>query len=152
MFELFYQVPYRQPNSPQNCNPVENSSNHIPLFDIGAIQATTKLLGAGKFLPYNMRKLCIWEFACTTIFQSENYRALARQEGWITTAGNFQTSAEIAYRYLAPNWKFIEDHTALSDAEIETMILAKCFSRKKRIPWDEMGGSWQKAQPKKSVA
>jgi hypothetical protein len=118
-------------------------------FDMRAIKITNELLGKGKkFLPYNMRTLCLWEFACTTIFKSENYRALARQEGWVSDKGNFQTTAERAYQYLAPSWKFVEDHTALSDARIETFVSAKCFSRKKRVPWGEMGGSWQKAQPR----
>lgn len=118
-------------------------------FDTRAIKQTATLLGANKFLPYKMDLLCIWKFACQTIFQSENYYALARQEGWISAAGNFKTSAEVAYRYLAPAWDFVEDHTALSDARIEKDILAKCFSRKKRIPYNELNSCWQEAQPKK---
>jgi hypothetical protein len=117
-------------------------------FDTRAIGQTNEKLASKKFMPYKMDLLCLWEFACTTIFKSENYRALARQEGWISKAQNFQTTAERAYQYLAPDWKFVEDHTALSDARIETFVAAKCFSRKKRVPYNELGGSWQKAQPR----
>lgn len=117
-------------------------------FDARAIKLTTELLSGSKFMPYKMRTLCLWRFACETIFRSQNYYALARQEGWQTPKGNYQTSAEVAYRYLKPDWKFIEDHTALSDARIEAQIAAKCFGRKKKIPYDlGTGGGWRLAQP-----
>lgn len=119
-------------------------------FDIRAIGLTNRVLGAeGKFLPYKMDTLCIWRFACETIFQSANYYALAQQQGWKSEAGNFVTNAECAYRYLKPEWDFVEDHTALSDARIENVILEKCFSRKKKVPYNVgSGGAWQIAQPK----
>jgi len=118
-------------------------------FDTRAIKITSEALGrTKKFLPYNMQTLCLWRFACETIFKSNNYYALARQEGWQTPAGNYMTNAECAYRYLKPDWRFVEDHTALSDARIETQIAAKCFGRKKAVPYDlGTGAGWRIAQP-----
>ena len=36
---------------------------------------------------------------------------------------------------------FIEDHTALSDAQIEVAILAECFRQKKAVPYGKINGS-----------
>lgn len=117
-------------------------------FDSRAIKLTTEYLNKGKFLPYSMRTLCLWRFACETIFRSQNYYALADQEGWKTPGDNYMTSAETAYRYLKPDWNFDEDHTALSDARIETQIAAKCFGRKKKVPYNlGTGEGWRLAQP-----
>jgi hypothetical protein len=46
----------------------------------------------------------------------------------------FKTSAEIAYRYLAKEINFIEAHTALNDAEIESFILLKALKKGKVEP------------------
>ena len=58
--------------------------------------------------------------------------------GWVSKAGNINTGAEYAYRFCAGDWGFIEDHTALSDAKIETDIMAACFAAKKRVPYGVM--------------
>jgi len=41
----------------------------------------------------------------------------------------FKTSAESTYRYLCDKYDFIEAHTALDDAEIETFILSRIAAR-----------------------
>ena len=38
-------------------------------------------------------------------------------------SGNYSTTAENVYRYISGDTEFVEDHTALSDSEIETEIL-----------------------------
>ena len=49
----------------------------------------------------------------------------------------------------ANNPDFIEDHTALSDAIIETQILASCFAQKKRIPYGKINAQpWRLVQDK----
>jgi hypothetical protein len=45
----------------------------------------------------------------------------------------FSTNAEVAMQYLSEKYDFIEDHTALSDAEIETEILFYCLKRGKIV-------------------
>jgi len=77
----------------------------------------------------------IWQFACETKLNSATYKTLAFDQGWVSAAGNIRTGAEYAYRFCAGDWGFIEDHTALSDAKIETSILAACFAAKKRVPY-----------------
>ena len=45
-----------------------------------------------------------------------------------TESGNYSTTAETVYRYLADKIDFIEEHTALADSEIELEILNHCVS------------------------
>ena len=63
----------------------------------------------------------------------------------MSEAGNLRTGAEYAYRFCRGDWGFIEDHTALSDAEIETEILAACYASRKAIPYNIIDGTppWQ---------
>lgn len=49
--------------------------------------------------------------------------------GYYTDAGNYSTTAETVFRYITNNIDFIEDHTALSDSEIEAEILFRCLER-----------------------
>ena len=45
---------------------------------------------------------------------------------YFTDTGNYSTTAETVYRYITHNVEFVESHTALDDAEIETDILMYC--------------------------
>ena len=53
----------------------------------------------------------------------------------MSDTAKIKTGAEFAYRYTTQRPEFIEDHTALSDALIETQIMAACFAQKKRVPY-----------------
>lgn len=59
----------------------------------------------------------------------DNFKAFCEEHGYFTDSGNYSTTAEVMYRYLTGNTDFIEDHTALSDSEIEAEILLECFKR-----------------------
>lgn len=59
----------------------------------------------------------------------DNFKAFCEEHGYFTDSGNYSTTAEVMYRYLTGNTDFIEDHTALSDSEIEADILLECFKR-----------------------
>lgn len=43
-----------------------------------------------------------------------------------TESGNYSTTAETLFQYISRDTNFAEDHTALSDAEIEAKILQTC--------------------------
>ena len=45
-----------------------------------------------------------------------------------TSKGNIITNAEVVYQYVTDQEDFKEDHTALSDAIIESEILARIFA------------------------
>jgi len=123
-------------------------------FDFRVMASTHKMLGyTGSVLEGKLQTLDLWRFACETKLSQTTYHNLAVSQNWQSTAGNLKTGAEYAYRYCSGDWGFIEDHTALSDARIETAILAACMATKKRIPYGQIGGApWRLAQPKKKEA
>ena len=108
-------------------------------FDRRVMRTTNKLLGNGPVFEGcfpNPRLLDIWQFACETKLSQARYKEIARNLGWVSSAGNIKTGAEYAYRFCSGDHGFIEDHTALSDAIIETKILADCYACKKSVPYD----------------
>lgn len=112
-------------------------------FDSRAMGRTQELLGTGKYLDFKPDLLCIWEFACQTIFKQMNYKHVARFNNWVSEHGNFKTTAEHAYKYCFDD-TFIEAHTALKDVECEIAILADCFRQKKAIPYNVLNGkTWR---------
>ena len=116
------------------------SAYNLP-FDLRVMKATNQDLGSGSVLPHSDFKLLdIWRFACETKLNTRLYKELAADQGWISPAGNIKTGAEFAYRFIAGQWTFAEDHTALSDAEIEVDILSACFATRKRIPYNDLSG------------
>lgn len=105
-------------------------------FDFRVMKNTHEMLGySGKVLGKAYKTLDIWQFACETKLSQKQYKNIARENGWVSTKGNIKTGAEFAYRFITRDYQFIEDHTALSDARIETAILAECFKMKKRVPY-----------------
>ena len=119
-------------------------------FDLRVMRNTNALLGDGSaILPKGLKVLDIWQFACETKLSQKAYKKLARARGWVSPAGNIKTGAEFCYRYTSGNHEFIEDHTALSDAIIETQILACCFAQKAKIPYGKINGqAWRIVQDK----
>lgn len=106
-------------------------------FDKRVMAQTHKALGnAGPVLAQPVALLDIWRFACETKLSQRAYARIAREQGWVSDAGNLRTGAQYAYRYCSGDWGFIEDHTALSDAIIETEILAECYRCRKRVPYN----------------
>ena len=57
---------------------------------------------------------------------NKDYLKFCDDNGYYTETGNYSTTAETVYRYIAKNNDFIEAHTALNDAEIEMEILFAC--------------------------
>lgn len=111
-------------------------------FDRRVLRATHNTLGnRGAVFPKPVRQLDIWEFACRARMVKEKYKTVARREGWISEVGNIRTTAECAWRYVSGDYSFIESHVALSDAYIETQILADCFRAKTRVPYNIVTGN-----------
>ena len=48
---------------------------------------------------------------------------------WPVDGTFFKSSAESTYQYLCDKYDFVESHTALDDAEIETFILSKIAAK-----------------------
>lgn len=77
----------------------------------------------------------LWGVACDKLINIDKYRNYCLENKLLTTSAMyFKTSAETSFQYLMNKHDFIEDHTALSDALIESQILAKALKKGKVIP------------------
>lgn len=63
------------------------------------------------------------------ITNEEDYTNFCEENQLFTESGNYSGTAEAVYRYITNNPEFVEAHTAMSDAEIETEILFECLAR-----------------------
>lgn len=76
----------------------------------------------------------IWGLACTYILNCAAYKKSCLENKRVSHTGTyFSTSAESAMQFFSKKFDFIEDHTALSDAEIETELLFASLKRGKLI-------------------
>jgi hypothetical protein len=123
-------------------------------FDMRALTATNYLINSGgKVLDYRPALLDLWTYACGGALNSRLYHDMAIQQNdptlhdWISEAGNVRTTAEKAYAFLTGQIDFIESHTGLEDAIIETEILQRLLAKKKMIPYDRIASMpWRNAQ------
>ena len=102
-------------------------------FDIKVLNDYSKALTGETFFPKSAEVWDLWNMALNTICDSSNYVRWCINSGYITMKGNISCSAEAVYSYLSQNSDFVEDHTALSDCEIEAQILQAVFDRKKKL-------------------
>lgn len=65
-------------------------------------------------------------YACEFLVDGK-FKAFCEENGFFTESGNYSTTAENMYRYVFNDTNFVEDHTALSDSIIESIILERCF-------------------------
>ena len=77
----------------------------------------------------------LWSIACNRLINIDKYRKYCLDnEYWTASIQFFKTSAETSFQYLEKQYDFVESHTALSDAIIETVILTKALKRGKVEP------------------
>lgn len=69
---------------------------------------------------YDIRAVC-FEY----LFNNE-YKNFCEDNRLLTDGGNYQTTAESAFRFVFHDMEFEEEHTALADSEIECAVLFKC--------------------------
>lgn len=91
----------------------------------------------------------LWGIACDRLINIDKYRDYCIKNRLLTASViYFKTSAETSFQYLMNQHDFIEDHTALSDAEIEAQILTKALKKGaiepqiKAFPFRELGTSY----------
>ena len=65
-------------------------------------------------------------YAHTAFCKTDDYADFCEVNELFTESGNYSSTAEALYRYLLNDVKFEEEHTALADSEIETLILFAC--------------------------
>ena len=115
-------------------NPVVVAYNAA--FDVKVLNDYSQVLRDMPFFDYNTEIWDLWNMALNTICDSSNFVRWCIDNGFITEKGNISCSAEAVYSYLSHNEDFEEDHTALSDCEIEAKILQAVFNRKQKLVTD----------------
>ncbi len=99
-------------------------------FDFKYLPETVSILTNGqvtKWMDTKIDLMDIWDFWGSSV--PLNYTAQP------TASGKYiSTSAESAYRWEFNKKEFIERHIAWSDVEIESEILCRALSRKKKMP------------------
>jgi len=120
-------------------------------FDLGALNKTHRMITEKNINLSRFDLLDLYFFSTSTLLNSRLYHDFAwkhgEQKGFITQCDNVRTTAEKTYAFLTGNPDFIESHTALSDAQIETEILWRLLARKKTIPYNVVQHmAWRHAQ------
>lgn len=119
-------------------------------FDRKALNATRRYFTKSEyrwFFPYGTKFSCIWNMACTTIFQQKTFRDKAKENGWYGKNGkNITTNAETAFKYISGNSDFEEEHKGLADVIIEYDILLRCIRQHKKMVKDIDRQCWRKVK------
>ena len=77
----------------------------------------------------------LWCIACERLININKYRNFCLERDLVTASViYFKSSAETSFQYLMNDYDFIEEHTALSDALIESQILTKALKKGKVEP------------------
>ena len=116
-------------------------------FDLNSINKTVeRFTYNSKFNIDNVEYIDVWNVAIDILMNNKNYKTFCRENGFISDAGNYKTSAEVCYRYLTNEIDFDESHTAMDDCEIEMTIFLTCVKRKKKIETGIVNNPWRKIQ------
>lgn len=101
------------------------------------------------FFPFGTEFFCIWNMACTSILNTENYVRFALENGFVSEHDNIQTSAEVAYRYITNETTFAESHTGLEDVRIEIEIMLAVFRSEMEYSDKIYSACWRTVQRKR---
>lgn len=73
----------------------------------------------------------LWGLSCEHLLNNDEYKEMCRDNKWYSASGKYyKTSAEAAYRFVSKELDFDEAHTALDDAEIESVLLHHIMKKK----------------------
>lgn len=85
-----------------------------------------------RFRGKAYRLFDVWGLTCIHPLNNDEYKRACLANDWKTESGKyFKTSAETAFRFCADSSEFEEEHTALSDAEIESFLFGEAVKRNK---------------------
>lgn len=116
---------------------VKNVWAYNARFDADALNSSVSQASNGFCewaLPYGVKWRDIMRYAQSTICNTKKYRTWCEDRGLITKTGRARVTAEGVYQYVTGEHNYVEEHTALSDAQDELTILLACLKRKKKMP------------------
>lgn len=102
-------------------------------FDFKALNRTISELSngfVGCFFPDDVKCYDLMSSAINLVGNTRRYQSWALERGYVTPTGRAKATAETMYRFVTSNDEFIEDHMALSDALVESDILAHLVTKK----------------------
>ncbi len=108
---------------------------HNMPFDYRAVTTTQRFLTNSKyryFFPYGVPLWCTLRMANSVIVTQPSYYSWAKEHGYMV-GRRPRATAEILYRYITGNNKFIESHTGLEDVLIEKEIFVQALRQKKKM-------------------
>lgn len=107
-------------------------------FDRNALNNTLRYLTKSRFrwfFPYDTDFMCIWNMACQTVCQTDEYKEFAETNNFISNCGrNYRATAETVYAFLTGNPDFIEQHQGADDVKIEQEIMFHCLQNYNEFP------------------
>lgn len=99
----------------------------------------------------------LWGLSVTHLLNNVTYKNKCLENGLLTNSGTFfKTSAESTYQYLVNKYDFVESHTALDDAMIESYILHKIAQKHaitpgiKYFPFSDLGFTYDFCKRRKN--
>lgn len=102
-------------------------------FDMAALTTTNRFLKQGNYYPLeNYNSYDIMKIAERALVSQKAYGSFCDKHNFKTTSGRNRKNAETVYRYITDNPHYIEEHTGLQDALIESEILVKSLRQKKK--------------------
>lgn len=103
---------------------------HNARFDYRSTNLTQRFLTCSKyrfFFPYGTKICDTLKMSRQLLADDVDYNDYCRKHGFVTKTNKPQFTAEVLYRYIHKNEKFVESHTALEDVMIEKDILNYCL-------------------------
>ena len=74
----------------------------------------------------------LWGLTCNHILNCDEYKRMCVENNWYTASGKyFPTNAEKAFAFVSSQMDFVEAHTAIEDAEIESALFAIIYRKTK---------------------
>ena len=101
-------------------------------FDYTVLNRNAEIYFGCKFFDDDVETVDILTMALATFCDSRNYVKWCLEKSFITDKGNVRTNAQTAYAYLSNDVDFVEQHHALDDCDIESIIYFKTRSYKKK--------------------
>lgn len=105
-------------------------------FDYNTLNNTQRWLTKSAYRYYFPKgtKICdIMKMANDVVKNTPTYQRFCIENGFLTKNGRVQMKAETIYRYILQDTDFIESHTGLEDVKIETIIMAYCYRKHKKM-------------------
>lgn len=109
---------------------------HNARYDIRALNNTISTLTNGRinyFFPYGTEVWDTLKMARQVFKEMPSYRKFCEKYGFMTkhSTPRPRYTAEVIYRYITKDPTFVESHTGLEDAKIESEILAYLMKKPK---------------------